>query len=84
VNEVNEGFAISHFSLDLVLLHALPGHRVVADDIRQSSRVEVLLAGLFLGAMFPGVLLHGLQAIGSPPKFIMNLFVEFAGLFADL
>jgi len=84
VNKVNEGFAVSHFSLDLVLLHALPGHRVVADNIRQTGRVEVLLARLFLGTMFPGVLLHGLEAIGPPPKFIMHLFVEFAGLLANL
>lgn len=70
-------------SLDLILLHTLPGHGIVPNDIRQSCRTEILLARLLFRTMFPGVLLHGLESVRPPTKLIMNLFEEFAGLLSN-
>lgn len=82
-NKVRPQLRTTHTSLDLILLHSLPGHRVVPDDIRQSRRTEVLLARLLLRTMFPGILLHGLETVRPPAKLVMNLFVKFARLFAN-
>lgn len=80
---MNTSFS-AHTSLDLIRLHPLPGHWVVADDVRQSRRAEVLLAGLLLGAVFPGVLLHRFQPVSPSPKFVVHLLVELARLLANL
>lgn len=76
-------FFDKHTPLNLVRLHSLPGHWVVADDVRQSRRTKVLLAGLLLGAMFPRVLLHGFQPVSPPSELVVHLLIEFTRLLAN-
>lgn len=72
-----------HTSLHLVLLHSLPGHRVRSDDIWQPCLLKVLLARLLFRTMLPRILLHRLQSVRSPPKFIVYFFEKLSRLLAD-
>lgn len=83
-DKVDERDAVIHLSINLRLLHVLPGHWIRLDDLRQRVRLEILLAGLLLGVVLPGILLHALQVICPPAKIILSLLEEITSLFAHL
>jgi len=71
-------------SIYLALLHVLPRHGVGLDNLGKGVGLEVLLARLFLGATFSGILLHGFKLICPSSELILSLFEKVARLLAHL
>lgn len=71
-------------SIYLALLHVLPRHGVGLDNLGKGVGLEVLLARLFLGATFSGILFHGFKLVCPSSELILSLFEKVARLLPHL